>query len=668
MSIQQFLRISELREKIRKYNYEYYVLDRPSVSDQEYDLLFLELQELEKITSIQDTASPTKTVGSKPSKEFSKIRHATPMLSLDNCMNEEQLVKFLNSLNNKFNNSLDYCVEHKYDGSAVSIIYEHGALFKASTRGDGEEGEDITENVKVINNVPIDLRNSIKEIFPLEEVSTIEIRGEVIIEKKDFLLYNQSREIKGLPTLSNTRNGASGSLRQLNPSVTAERPLKFIAYDLFVDNARLKRHSTALKALKSIGFEVKDYLITNVIQDIVNEYKKHILVRSDLPYDIDGLVVKVDNTLLYEMLGQTSRAPKWATAVKFPPEEKETRLKDITLQVGRTGAVTPVAELDPVFVGGVLVSRATLHNVDDIKRKDIRVGDYVIIRRQGDVIPAVIKVLPEKRNGTEKVFDMPTTCPCPLKSMLVRSNNEAVTRCTGTGCPHRLVEKFVHFCSKKAANIEGINKETINKIIETLDLKSLADFIRLTEYKLLKVEGIADKSAHKIVNNIKKLKSGVSLDRFIYSLGIRGIGFESAKMLAASHENVEIFLNTTYDYLISIKGLGKVNCNSIVDYLQSPINRREIQGLFDAGLVVTNYSVKRAGNLGEKVFVITGNFADFSRTGIKELIEVNGGLVRSSISSKTDYLLVGSSPGSKVQKAEELGVNLINIQQLKEML
>jgi DNA ligase (NAD+) len=666
-------RIDTLRALIRQHNHRYYVEDQPSVSDAEYDALFKELQALEAAhpeAVVSD--SPTQRVGGSALKAFAEVRHKLPMQSLNNCFNEEELKDFDRRAKELLGReaALEYVAEPKLDGLAVSLIYEHGVLVQAATRGDGETGEDITHNIKTLRNVPLKL---LGEGHP----KVVEVRGEVLINRKDFEKYNLDAASKGEKTLVNARNAAAGSLRQLDPRETAKRPLMLYAYMLGTSEgyARPKLHTEVLAQLKAWGLPVSD-----LIQPVLGvagcyQYFQHIgAKRAALPFDIDGVVYKVNDLALREELGSVSRAPRWAIAHKFPAEEATTTLESIDFQVGRTGAVTPVARLKPVFVGGATISNATLHNMDEILRKDLYIGDTVVIRRAGDVIPEVARAIPELRSeGAIKVL-LPTACPV-CGSKVERPEDEVVARCTGGwACKAQLQGGLEHFVSRRVMDIEGLGEKLIAQLLEAGLLKSPADIYRLTLPQLAGLERMAEKSAQNVLEAIEKSKN-TTLMRFLYGLGIRDAGEGTSKGLANHFKTLEAIqaaaeadLPTAtadkekdrYPHLRAVPDIGPAVAASLCQFFTSEAGLNLIADLRQYVSWPDLVSTVVEGPFSGKTFVITGTLPGISREEAGAWIESMGGKLSGSVSAKTHYLLAGEAAGSKLAKAEKLGVQIVD--------
>ena len=643
-------RIDELIEIINKANYDYYVLDNPTISDQEYDRYMQELIKLEeKYPEYARIDSPTKRVGGMVVEEFEKVAHKTPMLSLGNVFNEEEIMAFDERIKKEVGSSAYVC-EPKIDGLAVSLIYEKGRLVKSVTRGDGITGEDVTHNVVTVKTIPLQLKEKID----------IEVRGEIYMSKAVFEKLNKEREAKGLPLFANPRNAASGSVRQLDSKIAAQRQLDCFVYHL--PNAKdfnINSHYEGLEYLKKLGFTVNPNIqkfddIQGVL-DYVEYWSQH---RNKLEYEIDGIVIKVDNIENQEKLGYTSKYPKWATAFKFKAEEVTTRIKDIIFTVGRTGQVTPNAVLEPVRVAGTIVSKATLHNEDYVLDRDIKINDIVVVRKAGDVIPEVVRPVKERRNGSQIDFKMIDKCPI-CGSVLIKKENMAAYYCENELCDARKQESLLHYVSRNAMNIEGFGERIIEEFYNLGYLKKISDFYKLKKYKkeLMELEGFGEKSINNLLENIENSKNN-SLEKLLFGLGIRYVGNKTAKILASHFENIDNLSKATYEELVEINDIGDVIAKSVVDYFASEENLKLIDQLKEYGVNVKylGVSTKESEIFSGKNFVLTGTLSSITRNEAKELIESLGGNVVGSVSKKTDVVIVGENPGSKYEKAKELNI------------
>ena len=659
-------KIEQLRDQIDKHNYSYYVLDDPTIPDSEYDRLMRELQELEaENPEFFSESSPTQRVGATPLKAFTQVSHSIPMLSLDNAFSQEEMTDFLSRIKDrlKTDQATVFAVEPKLDGLAISIRYENGLLITAATRGDGFTGEDVTQNVKTIPAIPLRLMG---KNFP----GVLEIRGEIFMPKKGFEKLNRKALDRGEKTFANPRNAAAGSLRQLDSKITAKRPLSFFCYGLgeISDKNLPKTHSDTMRLLKQWGIPVSPELkVVSGIEGISQAYQGIAARREALPYDIDGVVYKVDDFQLQQQLGFVSRAPRWAIAWKFPAQEEMTSVEAIEFQVGRTGSITPVARLKPVFVGGVTISNATLHNMDEIQRKDVRVGDTVYIRRAGDVIPEVVRVIPDMRpEGTEAVV-MPSQCPV-CQSDIVRIEGEAVARCSGgLFCPAQRKEAIKHFASRKALDIDGLGDKLVEQLVDLEMIKTPADLFGLSIEQIAKLERMAKKSAENLINALEKSKS-TTLPRFIYALGIREVGEATARNLANHFRTNESIKNASIDKLQQTQDIGPVVASFIQSFFEQEHNNEVIEKLLDHGVNWPAINTENTSNtLAGVNFVLTGALSK-PRDEYKTLLLEAGAKVSGSISAKTDYLVAGEKAGSKLDKAKNLGVTIIDEQRLTSML
>ena len=651
-------RIEQLIEKINEHNHQYYVLNNPIISDGEFDRLFKELEILEnKYPEHKYSFSPTQRVGSKPITDFGTIEHQTPMLSLSNAMNKDELSAFHSQIKKRLQiDSVDYIAEPKLDGLGVELVYSDGLLLHGSTRGDGFVGEDITHNLRTIQSIPLKLRN-IEKTPPL----LIEIRGEVFIEKNDFIKLNKYQIKQGKQTFANPRNAAAGSLRQLDPTITASRPLSIFCYEIgIVKGYVFKNHLSLLKTLKLWGLPVNP-LIQPVTEDLgIIEYQKKLeKIRNHLPYEIDGTVFKINNYSQRKLLGTRSRSPRWAIAGKFKAQQATTIVQTIKIQVGRTGALTPVAHLKPVTVSGVTVRKATLHNQDEIERKDIRIGDTVLIERAGDVIPKVQKVITEKRPKNSIRFTFPEQCPV-CNQDTYKATNEAIWRCGNIKCPKQLKRRIQHFTSKLALNVEGLGEKIIDLLVDKGYLKSITDIFLLNKNKLAALEGLGSKSAENLIQAIEQSKT-TTFSKFIYGLGIRNVGEYIAKLYAKHFSgNVDKFLNTSLTELESINGVGPIVAKETMYFLSNKSTKQLIKNCIDKHLLLKKNNKPKEEFLSNKIFVFTGSLNTLKRNQSKEIINDLGGKTSNTISKKTDYLVAGPGAGSKLKKAQELKVTILN--------
>lgn len=655
-------RMEEIEQLLNKYNYEYYVLDNSSVSDSEYDRLMQELLSLEEShPELKSKSSPTSRVGSEVVSNFEKVQHQRPMLSLGNVFNESEIVKFDERIEKEGFNP-EYVCELKIDGLAISLIYEKGVLVKGVTRGDGRIGEDITNNVKTIKSIPLKLTRPID----------IEVRGEIYIDKKEFERINKERAKQGLDLFQNCRNLASGSVRQLDSKITAERKLNNFIYHLPNPlDYNIYNHSDALKFMKELGFRVNPkYKVCKNINEVISYINDATEERPNLAYDIDGVVIKVNDIYMQEELGFTARSPKWATAYKFPAERVTTRLTDIKFTVGRTGKITPNAMLEPVRVAGSTIRKATLHNEDYIVNKDIRVGDIVVIQKAGDVIPEVVKVDLDRRTEVLPKFDMITVCPV-CHTPLVKKEEEANYYCPNVNCDARKSQKLIHFVSRKAMNIDGLGERIIEDYYNFGYLTDIPSIYNLKNYKkeLQELEGFGEKKVDNLLNGIENSKKE-SLEKLLFGLGIRHFGEKNASIIAKKYKNIDNIINAEYEELVSIQDVGDIMAKSIVSYFKDEENLKLIKKLKELGLNMKYLGQETVEdpNFLNKKFVITGTIEGMSRDEIKEEIQKRGGNATSSVSEKTDVVIVGKSPGSKYDKALELGIEIWNEEELKSYL
>lgn len=653
--------IDQLKRDLERYNHEYYVLDNPTVSDFVYDekmqrLIYLE----EKYPQFKTEDSPTQRVGGQVLNGFNQVEHKVQMQSLGDVFSYEEFLEFDERTKKALNiDKVEYVVEMKIDGLSVSLEYENGRFVRGSTRGNGFIGEDITENLKTIKSIPLRLK---------EEVPYLEVRGEVFMPKDSFLKLNEQRELSNEPLFANPRNAAAGSLRQLDSKVTAERHLDIYIFNVQqVQGKTLYTHKESLGYLKELGFktipeEKLYYGGEEAYSEIMNIGER----RGELAFDIDGSVVKVNNFTQRETLGTTTKIPKWAIAYKFPAERQESKLLDIALQVGRTGAVTPNAVLEPVRIAGSVVSRATLHNIDNIKDKDIRIGDTVVIQKAGDIIPEVVEVVKSKRDGSEIEFNMPDNCPVCGKT-LFRKEGEAVTKCINPNCPAQQLRSIIHFASKPAMDIEGLGPAVVQQLIDERLISDCADLYYLEVDKLIGLERFADKSAQNLIDAIEKSKK-MGLNRVLTGLGIPLIGVRATQILADEFGNIDLIMEKNQEELSQIPEIGEKMANSLVSYFKEEKSKEIIDKLKKAGVDMTYAKRLDSTTFEGKTFVLTGTFPTMKRSEAKALIEANGGKVSGSVSKKTDYVVAGEESGSKLDKANELGIVVLSEEELLNML
>ena len=657
------VRAEELRSRLREASHRYYVLDAPTLSDAEYDRLFRELEQIEaEHPDLITPDSPTRRVGAAPSEKFAKVTHRRQMMSLANAMTEEEFLEFDGRVHRLLGDDpVRYVVEPKLDGLAVTLTYENGRFVQGATRGDGLTGEDVTANLRTIKMVPLQLKGSPPARF--------EVRGEVFINKRDFVRMNEEREKAGEPTFVNPRNCAAGSLRQLDPRITAQRPLSIFFYETGdTPGLELKTHWEKLLLLRELGLRTNpENELVESVDAIKDKYRRLLGKRHELPYEIDGSVIKVDSEDQRRRLGAVSRTPRWAVAWKFPAEEEATTVQDIFVSVGRTGALTPVAALEPVHVGGVTVSRATLHNEDELRRKDVRVGDRVFLRRAGDVIPEIVRVIPESRPPDSKPWEMPKQCPA-CGTPVVREEGEAITRCPNPTCPAKTVSRLRHFASRLAMDIEGLGIETSTQLTETGLVKTPADLYRLTYDQLVNLERFADLSARNLLAAIEASKTR-PLRHVIYALGIRMVGEATAVALARRFGSLEALAEATVEDLQSVRDVGPEVARQIHDFLAVPEQRETIRQLLAAGVQPQpEQAVAGSGPFAGKTVVLTGTLTRYSRESAKVEIERRGGRVSGSVSRKTDLVVAGEDAGSKLKKAQELGVRVVDENGFRELL
>lgn len=652
----------KLREQIEAHNYAYHVLDKPAISDREFDKLFDELLKLEKEhPELRTPDSPTMKVGGAVLDAFVKKEHRTPMLSLQNSYSEEDIVAFDERVRKVLGPSekIEYFCEPKLDGLAIELIYEKGRLTHAITRGDGLIGEDVTHNVRTIKSVPLKLQ---------KEIPLFEVRGEILMFKKDFKNLNDEQAEEGEEPFANPRNAAAGTIRQLDPNITAGRPLRFFAYGLGDSRGiEIKSQEILFSEFKKLGLPSMGGSFTSTcetVDEVLKYYKKMEDRRRSLDFDIDGIVIKVNSWRLQTELGFVARSPRWANAAKYEPEQAETIVEDIKVQVGRTGALTPVVVMKPVQVGGVTITNATLHNQDEVDRKDVRVGDTILVRRAGDVIPEVVQSIPEKRPKGAKAFKIPDKCPvCGTKA--VRVEGEAATRCPNIHCPARIKQGLMHFAGRRAMNIEGLGDRWIEILVDQEMVKSFSDLYRLTVKDLLTLERQGEKLANKIISNIEESKTA-GLARFIFALGIKFVGEQTAKYLAKKYGDIEKLMKASLEELQNVEEVGPRIAESIFEAFQDKRLRKDIEAMMDLGV---EFEKPKAGTnkLQGLSFVITGTLP-VPRTTAQEFLEGNGAHVGSSVSKKTDYLLAGEDAGSKLEKAREVGTKIITWDDLQKMI
>ena len=651
-------KIKKLREELEYHNYKYYVENNPVISDYEYDQLLKKLESLEEqYPDLITPDSPTQRVGEQPLEGFETVEHKVPMLSLANTYTYNELREWDERVK-KHVRDVEYVVEPKIDGAGVALLYENGRFVRGATRGDGIKGDNITQNLKTIHSIPLKLRD--------DHLKNVEVRGEVYMTISGFKKYNKEQEKKDGAVFANPRNASAGSLRQLDSRIVVERPLDIFIYFVSYSDKDLKTQEKSLEILKKAGFRINP--LTKKVKDIdeaINYCKTLEEKRETLDYEIDGAVIKVNSFAQQKLLGNTSKNPRWAISYKFAAKQSTTKLEDIAVQVGRTGALTPVAILKPVEVGGVTVSRATLHNFDELERKDIRIGDTVLIERSGDVIPQVVKSIGEKRTGSEKKRKIPSKCPI-CNTEVVRPEGEVAIRCPNKMCPARLKWRIKYFAARDAMDIDHLGGQTVDKLLDEGLVKNIADLYSLKKEDILKLEGFKDKSAENLIDSIKESKQQ-DLSRLIYGLGIRHVGKYAAQLLASKYISIDELAKATEEELKEIDGLGDKSAESIANFFATEENIELIERLKDIG-VKTKTEKKENLPLTGKKFLFTGGLSSMSRPEASDLVKENGGMVSSSISKDLDYVVVGEKPGSKFEKAKKLGLKIVSEEEFKNIV
>lgn len=655
-------RIEELKRIIQKHNYLYYVENRSEITDFEFDSLMKELKELEeKFPNLLTPDSPTQRVGGLASSDFKPVKHNPPMLSLENCYSDGELIQWIEKIKKNIKEDIDFVCEAKIDGLSCSIEYKDGFFYRASTRGDGETGEDVTENVKTIKSIPLRV--------DLPKGSFVEIRGEVYLNISDFEEINKSQIKNGQEPFANPRNAASGSLRQKDPKITAQRKLRFAAhsYGRFEGVEKPKTQEEYLNFCKKLLIPTNKYWIrATTIDDILKFYKEMSDKRKDLEFEIDGVVIKVNKFELQNILGETAKSPRWAIAFKFKAEQAKTILKDVIFSVGRTGIITPVAVLEPVRCGGVIISSSTLHNFDEIKRLDLKIGDKVIVERAGDVIPKIVRAVKEERIGEEKDITQPTNCPsCGEK--IYKFEDEVFLRCINPNCPAQVKAKILHFASRDAMNIEGLGESTIDDLLEKKLINKISDIYKLTKDDLLKLKLFKEKKANNLLEQIENSKKR-NLDRLIYALGIRHVGEKTAQILAEKFIEIENLMRATQAELSSIPEIGPIIAKSIYDFFSQEATKALIKELKERGVNTRYLPTQKTKVFEGLTFVFTGELKTMTRDEAQKKVMENGGKVSSSVSSKTSYVVVGDNPGSKYEKAKKLGIKILNEEDFLKLL
>lgn len=654
-------KIKPLREKIVFHEKKYYVDNDPQISDYEFDLLVKELQELEKqFPELISLESPTQRVGEQPIEGFVSVEHHFPMLSLDNCYNVKELREFEERIQKIIpTQKIDYVAELKIDGLGISVIYRNGRFSQAVTRGDGLRGDDVTSNVKTIKSFPLMIDN------PHE----VEVRGEIFLPFPSFQKINQEREKNGDPLFANPRNAAAGSIRLLDPGEVASRRLDVFLYSIFIDGKEQKSQWENLATLKALGFKINSFSrLCPILEDVITFHRELNEKRGNLNYDVDGVVIKVNSTEQQKNLGSTAKFPRWAISFKFPARQATTQIKDIIIQVGRTGALTPVAILEPVKLSGITISRSTLHNEDEIKRKDIRVGDYILIERSGDVIPKVVSVLKERRTGKENKFVFPGTCP-NCRSSTFKPEGEAISRCMNPSCPAKLRESLLHFASRRAMNIEGLGDALVDQLLTEKRVEKIPDLYSLKLEDLKSLERMGLKSSQNLLDEIEKSKYR-DLARLVYALGIRYTGERTAQALSSHFRGLKALVHASFDELTRIEDVGPKVAESIVFFFKQPENRDLIKKLKEAGLNISAKETEKRGEtlLAGQTFILTGKLSSLTREEAQDIIENLGGVVTSSVSSKTSFVVVGESPGSKLQRAKELNIPTLDEEEFLKLI
>ncbi len=655
-------RVEELRDLLNRANKAYYEEAQPFISDKEFDEALEELDKLEQEYDLATEDSPTQRVGGEPSSDFPTVEHPTPMLSLDNTYNEEELRDFDRRVKNILGDAeFTYALELKFDGASIRLRYENGEFVLGSTRGDGQRGDDITQNLKTIRDIPLSVNNSTPGV--------LEIRGEAYMEKEAFMRMNENREEQGLQPFANPRNSTAGSLKMQDSREVARRPIKFFAFDLLLENSDDERtHQKKMDLLREYGFPVCEYFeVCDSIDDVFDIIDKWGELRHELPYETDGVVLKVNEEKYYEELGTTSKFPRWAIAYKFEAEQATTLIESITLQVGRLGKITPVAELKPVQLAGTTVKRASLHNEDEILRKDIRPGDTVVVEKAGEIIPQVINVVNPDREDRPSPFSMPDNCPS-CGEELVKLEGEVAWRCINPQCPPQVRERVTHFASRDAMDIEGLGEAVVEQLIDAGLIKTYADLYDLEKEELIPLERMAEKSAQNLIEAIEKSKEQ-SLDRLIFALGIRFVGQTVARDLASHFQSLDALIEADVETMTDIDSIGPKIADSVYEFFRKEKNLELIRKLKEAGLSFRQQKTENlSSELEGKKFVLTGTLPSYTRSEAKRLIEKHGGSTTSSVSNNTDYVLAGDSPGSKYDKAQKLDIPILNEEEFKDLI
>ncbi|HOK79573.1 MAG TPA: NAD-dependent DNA ligase LigA [bacterium] len=652
-------RMDELYKLINYYDEKYYIENNPVITDEEYDKIMHELILLEQqYPDLARQDSPTRRVGGKPIEQFETVRHEIPMLSIDNTYSDEEIKEFDRRIRKLLGRTVEYFLELKIDGVAVSLIYENKTLVRGATRGDGFQGDDITQNIKTIRDIPLIVVNDEK----------FEVRGEVYMSKFDFERLNRDKLKAGEEPFANPRNAAAGSLKLLDPKEVARRRLRFFSYAGFFQKTNPSTQQETLNILKNLGFPVNPHRkLAKTIDEVIEFCHQWESKRHQLDYAIDGIVIKVNNIRDQEILGSTSKSPRWMVAYKFPAEQATTVIKDVIVQVGRTGTLTPVAILEPVHLAGTTVSRASLHNFDEIKRLDVKIGDRVFVEKAGEIIPKVVKVIKEARTGKEQDINPPEKCPV-CHNPVVKDEDEVAYRCPNVSCPAQIKERILHFASRRAMNIQGLGERIVNVLVDTGLVKDYADLYFLQPQQLEQIERMGEISSKKLVDNIQASKNA-PFAGFIYGLGIRHIGERASEILAEHFSDIDEMAKATEEQLAQIPDIGQVAARSIKEFFNNPANIKLIQKLKEVGVSTKQTQViKKASKIAGKKFVITGTLKNFSREEMKTELKKHGARVSDNISKETDYLIVGESPGSKLEKARKLGIPTLSEDEVLEMM
>lgn len=659
--------VEKLREAIRYHNYRYYVLSNPVISDATYDRLMNQLETLEgKYPELQDPNSPTQRVGGQPLEKFETVNHPEPMLSIKSVREEEGVKNFVSNVKDRLNvDEVTFTAEPKYDGAAIELIYVDGKLDVAATRGDGEQGDNITRNAKTIHDIPLVLSKSENTAYPNQLI----VRGEVYMRKDEFQEFNNQREQQGQEPLANPRNAAAGSLKQLDPQITAKRPLRMFIYEATNLGDQFKTHMEILQSLEKWGFKVnlEKTQKCKSLEDLFEYHERLEKERENLNYEIDGVVFKVNSLEHREKLGRRTNNPRWVLAYKFAAQRETTQLREIQVQVGRTGRLTPVAILEPVQIGGVEVSRASLHNQHDIKKKDIRIGDKVLVERAGDVIPHIVKSISDARTGNEKVFHMPKTCP-KCGTAIIMSEDKKHAFCPNPNCPPQIVGRLTHFASRDAMDINGLGKKTTEQLVKTGLVENIADLYTLEKVDLLSLERYAEKSAQNLLTEIEESKD-TTFSKFLYALGIPQVGEHIAQLLVKQYETLDAVKKASQQEIEGIAGIGPEIARQIVGFFDTEANVEMIKVMQEKGLTLTNeFAELERQPLEGMTFVFTGKLETWTRDEVQTLVEKHGANATSSVSSNTDYLVVGENPGSKLEKAQELDLPTMNEKEFTQFL